>query len=330
MLDKKQEYLLSSLDEIRDDYIAEAANFSANTELEYDAMELVVDGSGETKSTAVVSVEELKRRKKLKKVYGTFGTIAACLVLVVSLGIYQQQNKDYGNAGGAMESAGQVNGSSQEQAIPHDGAVADGGTVIEDGKDPAIDIGNRGDDGVADGEMVGDTPTVTDPGASSLMWYDPEEIFAQNILIVRGTVEDMQVVEGTPLKGEEGHVTYTRVTLRVKNCIKGNLAQDEMIEIRVPFAIKENGNGAEIADLDGYYAGLHLLEIGSEGIFMPHVSANRAYYFGEGRRYLFVETEDGVFYADEVYEPESNGAVSLDDIEQYIQKIMNQKIIECH
>lgn len=322
MLDKKQEYLIRSLDEIRDDYIAEAANFSANEEMEFEAMELVVDGSDENKSTAIVSMEELNRRKKFKNLYGTLGTIAACLVLVVSLGVYNQQEK-------ALDANSTAGAESVEQ-IPGD---LDPGSST-----PDIDKENYGGNDQTDRSDVDIAleGAPTDGGTisgSSLMWYDPEEIFAQNIAIVRGTVKEVQTVSGTPLVGDQEDASFTLITVDIEHCLKGNLTQGETIRIRLPIVVNERGNSAtpeELADLDDYYAGLHLLEIGSEGIFMPRVSKNGEYYFSEGRRYLFLESEDGVLYAKEVYEPESNGAVTLDDIEQYIQKVMNEKIIECN
>lgn len=282
MLDKKKEYIAEALDEIRDEYIEEAVSYQK---------------------------PESKKRKKVP-VYRMAGTIAACLAVVVVIGIGVRfsapagesiKNESAGAAGTAMEQVNESAGEITDGASPQDAAPEmESGATVTDLEGAVTEAGEQ--------------PAGSEGAASSLVWYDPEEIFAQDIVIVRGTVESLVQVEGTPVEGQSGAASYTQITVRVEDCLKGDLKEGETFVIKAPVVIDYQNYFSD------YYGALTKLSEGSEAIFMPRVG--EPYYFNEGRRYVFLETMEGVSYAEEVYEIPSEGAVTLDDVEAYIRDLL--------
>lgn len=289
MLDKKQEYLAEALDEIRDEYIDEAVTYEA-------------------------------KKKRNWKYWAT--PVAACLVLVVAIGMgvrYAPIDLGYGFGGAAGNSAAPSDGIGQvsDEMTGSASGSADG----KDSASPGDSLPEAGTEADLEGaiENVGSVDPESSQqevgqSGSSLMWYDPEEIVAQDIAIFRGTVESIVQVEGTPLEGENGSTSWTQVTVLVTECLKGDLEEGESCVIKVPVKIDYQSY------YDDYYKDLTRLNEGCEAIFMPRVGD--PYYFHEGRRYLFLETMEGVSYAEEVYEIPSEGAVTLDDVEAYLRDLL--------
>lgn len=274
MLDKKKECIAEALDEVRDEYIDEAVNYEA-------------------------------KKKRNWKYWAT--PVAACLVLVIALGIGVrfmpgESDKEYAAAGSAAEvmDGGKEGATDLNNVIGNESSTPADSAPEAGAEDPTENVGAAQQEGVSSG--------------SSLMWYDPEEIFAQDIVIFRGTVESIVQVEGTPLESETGSVSYTQLTVTVTECLKGDLEAGEACVIKLPVKIDYQNYYSD------YYGDLTRLSEGSEAIFMPRVG--EPYYFSEGRRYLFLETMEGVSYAEEVYEIPSEGAVTLDDVEAYIREIL--------
>lgn len=296
MLDQKKEHIAESLDEIRDEYIEEAV--------------------------------EYRKAGNPAKIYRMAGAIAACLVVVVALSV-SVRFSDITGSSPKNESAGAA-GAIMEQAYDGEGEITDGACPEDTAPEatiPDTEMGTTGsekDPGMAvpeaDPGMVapeaGGVQVGSPQDASSLMWYEPEEIFAQNIIIVRGTVESLVGVEGTALEGERGNTSYTQVTVVVEECLKGDLEKGDTCIMKVPVPLEYQNYYSD------YYGALTQLSVGSEGIFMPRVGD--PYYFGEGRRYLFLETMEGVSYAEEVYEipGAEDGAVTLDQVEAYIRNML--------
>lgn len=279
MLERKQEYIAEALNEIRDGYIEEAA--------------LKQEQSG-------LPVEvPAGKPKKMNRIYRIAGIVAACLVVVIVLGTgvrYMSDQKDPSEAAAGAEGVLE-NDLSPAGSAPE--AAQDAGTVIDETVEGSVPI------------------QEVETGASSLMWYTPEEIFDQNIIIVRGTVESLVQVEGTPVEGSSGGERYTQLTVLVTDCLKGDLKEGDRCIIKIPILLEYKNY------YDDHYGALTQLSEGSEGIFMPRVGT--PYYFDEGRRYLFLETTEGVAYAKEVYDIPCEGSVTLNDVEAYIRDVMKEE-----
>ena len=123
---------------------------------------------------------------------------------------------------------------------------------------------------------------------------------AQGNDIFMGTVTDMQVYRVTGKVNEY----FTVATVEVKDSIRGEMENGEVCRIYLPLA---EINGMVVTD--SLVENLMKLEIGSNAIFMPKTATADTglgkqnagewlcyadfadYYFSEGMRYLFLETE---------------------------------------
>ena len=322
MLDKKQEYITEALDEIRDEYIEEAVNYKGQAGADLDGVDWIING--EEKRDVPGEDEVLLRKSKKYRFVKIGGSLAACLVVVVALsvaisngGIFGATGTSSSNMGAASETAesasdtaageaqdsadqfGQADGEENDAAAPEESQIAEG---TDPGSSPE------------EGEAAQESELTSGNGAGSLMWYEPEEIFAQDIAIFRGTVESIVDVTSDSVDGSGAGQAYTQITVKVTSCLKGDLKEGDLCVIRLPILLSYQNY------YDDYYMDLTKLSEGSEAIFMPRVG--EPYYFNEGRRYLFLETMDGVSYAEEVYDIPSEGAVTLDDVEEYIREML--------
>lgn len=179
------------------------------------------------------------------------------------------------------------------------------------------------------GYMKGDTVEIE--MSKCMAWYSAEELFAMNRDIFMGTVTDKQVYHVTG-----GMDTYfTIVTVEVEDSIRGSMVNGDTCRIYLPLA--KNG---EMTTSNSLIGDLDKLELGSRAIFMPDKVTEDAgmeqgeawlcygdfadYYFGEGLRFLFLETEEGVSYETDVYEIPGGEAITLERVADYIR----QKISE--
>lgn len=166
--------------------------------------------------------------------------------------------------------------------------------------------------------------------SSCVQWLSPEEIFAMDIDIFMGTVTDMQAY----------HVTggmnryFTVVTVEVEDSIRSELGIGDTCRVYLPFAEVDG-----ITATTSIIGDLGKLEVGSRAIFMPHQATEDVglgngdvwlsyadfadYYFGEGMRFLFLETPNGTSYETGVYEVTGGSAASLEDIAEYIRGMLN-------
>lgn len=146
-----------------------------------------------------------------------------------------------------------------------------------------------------------------------------EEILEENIVIFRGTVENIETVVACGMEREEGvweSVSEETTMLRVKgiSCLRGELRPGDTCMIELP---GESSGYEPLMEGD-----LFNLEIGSEAIFMPYVAEDGTYYYRDARGFLFQKTENGVSYATDMYEVPSKGNVTLDDVEIYLTELL--------
>lgn len=175
-------------------------------------------------------------------------------------------------------------------------------------------------------------PDITESiqSQSCSMWLSAEEIFAQGNDIFMGIVTNMQVYHTT------GKIDkyFTVATVEVKDSIRGEMEVGEECRIYLPLA--------EVNDMvstNSLVGDLMELEVGSTAIFMPITAtvdtglgkqevgewlcyADFAdYYFTEGMRYLFLATEDGVSYEEDVYEIPGED-ITLVQVAEYIRGML--------
>lgn len=166
--------------------------------------------------------------------------------------------------------------------------------------------------------------------AADVIWLSPEEILNLDTVIFRGTVTGLRYFEVTVGGLEE---TYTVASVEVSDCIRGDLAAGDT------YNVAYRGGPGVTTSISG---DLENLEEGSEAVFMPYVatpdtgwSSGDDYfcyadlaelYMDEGRRFLFLDTGDGVSYAAEVYDiPAADGeTVTLDDVTAYLRGLLEQ------
>lgn len=176
-------------------------------------------------------------------------------------------------------------------------------------------------------------PTVESLVSSSSMtkWVPAEEILASDIEIFMGTVLDMQTYQVTG--GMEKY--FTVATVEVEDSIRSELALGDTCRIYLPFAEVDGVTATTslLGDLDE-------LTIGSRAIFMPRAVTVESgegtgdswlsymdfsdYYFSEGMRFLFLETETGTSYATSVYEAEGGRTASLEEIAAYLRDMLEK------
>lgn len=175
-------------------------------------------------------------------------------------------------------------------------------------------------------------PTAESMVSSSITeWVPAEEILASDIDIFMGTVLEMQTYHVTG--GMEKY--FTVATVEVEESIRSEMTLGDTCRIYLPFA-KVNG----VVSTTSLLGDLDELKIGSRAIFMPRTATKDAgegkgdvwlgygdfsdYYFSEGMRYLFLETETGTSYATGVYEAEGGRAASLEEIAAYLRSILEK------
>ncbi|WP_297981610.1 hypothetical protein [uncultured Oscillibacter sp.] len=166
--------------------------------------------------------------------------------------------------------------------------------------------------------------------ASCLAWLSPEEIFARDTAIFRGTVRELRYYEVEEVRLGGGRTRYTVASVEVTDPIRGNLEEGEIRTVLYP-------GGPDVStSLSGP---LDALKAGSEAIFMPERTnwetgaGNGAcyfcyadlaeYYLSEGLRYVFLDTGDGLAFERGLYE-EIAEAETLDEIADYIRRMIGE------
>ena len=260
---------------------------------------------GEVREDQIMDAAEKPNKTAIR--WRRYGALAACLAVVLAGAFGFRQWLHTGRDLPAYESA-------QESA---DGPLAPQysvGTEIRE-------IDGSGWGGLFNGGVSSD---------ASLVWLDLDEILAMDTAIFRGTVTGLRYFEVTV---DGSTLYYTVASVEVSDCLRGDLAAGDT------YNVAYRGGPGVTTSISG---DLENLEEGSEAVFMPYVAtpdtgwrsgddyfcyADLAeLYMDEGRRFLFLETGEGVSYATEVYDiPAADGeTVTLDDVTAYLRGLLEQ------
>ncbi|MCI9511440.1 MAG: hypothetical protein HFG13_03550 [Oscillibacter sp.] len=300
-------------------------------------------------------ITEAETVKKQSRPWRRYGTLAACLAVVLA-GAFALERMEGARKWAELEegfdtlarpeSALDSGGGAEDEVgwhekivefhpaeVPEDNAGLDGADYWS-GRDtrPAsnysvnVEIGELDggarteDDIIIDGEKH---RTETD-SASCLAWLSPEEIFAQDTAVFRGIVRDLRyyVVEAGGFETQ-----YTVAAVEITDPIRGDLTAGE---IRTVLYI---GGPDMSTSLSGP---LTALEAGSDAIFMPIAASPETgrrdgdswfcyadlgeFYLSEGMRYVFLDTGEGLSFERGLYE-EIAEAKTLDEVAAYIRRM---------
>lgn len=260
---------------------------------------------GEVREDQIAEAEHLKKQKHPWRRYGA---LAACLAVVLAGAFGFNQWLHTGRDLPAMETAEDTAGTGDAPAAPQYSV--------------GVEVGEIDGSGWSWGGLF-------NGGASSdasLVWLDPEEIFARDTVIFRGVVRGLRYFEVDPA----GY--YTVASVEVTDCLRGDLAAGDTYNV-----LYWGAPGRATTSISG---DLEHLAVGSEAIFMPYRATEETgwrsgdtffcyadlaeLYFDEGIRFLFLDTGDGVSYAEEVYDiPAADGeTVTLDDVTAYLRSLL--------
>ncbi len=262
-----------------------------------------------------ITEAEAKRKSRPRRRYGLL--TAACLALAVT----------------AVSAAPWIRGQPQWKAIIYsfnpavqtdrnDGGDLDGSDYRTDGETrPAAHYST----GVEIGELAGPGNGGGMAAASCLAWLSPEEIFARDSEIFRGTVRSLRYFQVDII----GEFYYTVANVEVTDPIRGGLEAGETCTVLYPGA-----RGYMTTSISGP---LEDLDVGDEAIFMPIRTDEGTgwqeggsyfcyadlgeFYLSEGLRFVFADTEDGLEFERGVYE-EIAEAETLDEVADYIRKML--------
>ena len=218
------------------------------------------------------------------------------------------------------------------------GGAAAGGL---DGSDYWTDNPNRPahpgySTGVEIGQLSGPGDGDTMAGMSScLAWMSPVEIFAQDTAIFRGTVRELHYFSVKPDSGGM-ELYYTRAIVEITDPIRGDLTAGETYSL-----LWLGAKGYMSTSISG---ALEDLEVGGEAVFMPtRTNQDTAwregdgcfcyadladFYLGEGQRFVFADTADGLSFDRGTYAGIAE-AETLDEIAAYIREQIGEGDTTC-
>ena len=271
--------------------------------------------------------------KKQVRPWRRFGALAACLALVVTAAAVPLASRGQPNWTHLIYSfnPGAERGNAE-------GSADSGGTGNLDGSDYWTDGPNRPthpdySTGVEIGELSGPGNNPGMMGISSCMaWLSPEEIFAQDTVIFRGTVREVQYYSVQLEFLQDIPAYYTRAIVEVTDSFRGGLREGETYSL-----LWLGARGYMTTSLTGP---LEDLDVGGEAIFMPiwtgrdtgwkEGSSYFCYadlaelYLGEGQRYVFADTAEGLALDRTVY-PALAEAETLDEAAAYIREKVGEE-----
>ena len=295
---------------------------------------------GEVREDQIQAAETVK---KPSCPWRQFGALAACLALIVTVGAAavpeirgQLQWAAIVKSFNPAIEAGEDPDSWKAVVQPFGPGADSGGEAAAgglDGSDYWTDNPNRPthpdySTNVEIGELSGPGNGETMVGMSAcLVRLPPEEIFAQDTAIFRGTVRELQYFVTEPGYGNM-ETYYTRAVVEVTDSIRGSVTEGETYSV-----LWLGAKGYMSTSISGP---LEDLDVGGEAIFMPIPTdqdtgwkegnsyfcyADLAeFYQGEGIRYVFADTAEGLTFERSTYE-EIAGAETLDDVAAYIRKM---------
>lgn len=285
-------------------------------------------------------IEAAEIVKKQIHPWRRFGALAACLALIVTVAAASGVSETWQwkaivksfNPGAEAE---EEPDSWHELVIPFNPADTDSGGEAAagglDGTDYRTDNPNRPahpdwSTGVEIGQLSGPGTGETMMGMSAcLAWLSPEEIFAQDTVIFRGTVRELHYFKVESDGPMEQY--YTRAIVEVTDPIRGNLTAGETYSL-----LWLGARGYMSTSISG---ALEDLDVGAEAIFMP-IQTNQDtgwrrgdsyfcyadladFYLGEGMRFVFADTAEGLTVDRSTYE-EISEAETLDEVAAYIRE----------
>ncbi len=299
---------------------------------------------GEVREDQIEAAETVKRQTHP---WRRLGALAACLALVVTVSAAPglRETNDYWRWTAIVKSfnpaieVSEDPGSWKAIVQPFNPGEADSGGGAAEGQDGSeywIDNPNRHthpdySSGVEIGEMNGPGTGDTMIGMSAcLAWLSPEEIFAQDTVIFRGTVRELHYFMVEPDAGPMERY-YTRALVEVTDSIRGGLTAGETYSL-----LWLGARGYMSTSISG---ALEDLDVGSDAIFMPIRTGQDTgwkeggryfcyadlaeLYLSEGVRYVFADTEEGLAFDQGTY-PALAEAETLDDVAAYIRKTLEE------
>lgn len=272
-------------------------------------------------------IEAAETVKKQISPWRRLGALAACLALAA--GIWAAPRLGERMKWRAVERGFEPSATEKEEDAG--GGASAGGL---DGSDYWTDEPARPgySTGVEIGQLSGPGDGDTMMGmASCAAWLSPEEIFAQDTAIFRGTVRELHYFEVEPDGGPMKRY-YTRALVEVTDSIRGDLTAGETCSL-----LWLGAKGYLSTSLSGP---LENLDAGGDAVFMP-IRTDRGtgwragngwfcyadvadFYVGEGMRYVFADTGDGLSFDRSVYE-EAAEAETLDEIAAYIREQIGEE-----
>lgn len=268
-----------------------------------------------------------------------FGALAACLALIVTVAAASGVSETWKwtaivksfNPGAEAE---EEPDSWHELILPFNPADTDSGGEAAagglDGTDYRTDDPNRPthpdwSTGVEVAQLSGPGTGETMMGMSAcLAWLSPEEIFAQDTAIFRGTVRELHYFK---IESDAMEQYYTRALVEVTDPIRGDLTAGETYSL-----LWLGARGYMSTSISG---ALKDLDVGGEAIFMPiqtnqdtgwkHRNSYFCYadladfYLGEGSRFVFADTAEGLSFDRGTYE-EIAEVETLDEVAAYIRE----------
>lgn len=274
-------------------------------------------------------IEAAETVKKQTSPWRRFGVLAACLAVAVAgtapwLGEQMKwwsvergfepaliEKEESGSDAGGGTSAGSLDGSKYWADNPAQPGCSTGMVI---------------------GELAGPGNGDTMMGMSAcLAWLSPEEIFAQDTVIFRGTVRELQYFIVEPDTGSTERY-YTRAIVDVTDSIRGDLTAGETYSV-----LWLGAKGYMSTSISG---SLEDLDVGSDAVFMPVRTDQNAgwkegdscfyyadlaeFYLSEGVRYVFADTAEGLIFDRSVYK-EIVEAGTLDEVAAYIREQIGEE-----
>lgn len=273
---------------------------------------------GEAREDQLEEAEAMGRRSGFRR-WG--GSLAACLALAVIAAAALPWLRDQERWKGLAENFSPL--ITREEQLDSGGEDLDGSSYWTDGETRP---GSNASRNVEIGELAGPGEgDVMISSSSCLAWLDPEEIFAQDTAVFRGTVRDLRfyVVQVGP-----DTLYYTVANVEVSACVRGDLEPGETASVTYLGA-----KGYMSTSISGP---LDRMDVGDEGIFMPIRTSQETgwergdcflcygdlgeFYLSEGMRFVFLDTGEGLEFERNVYE-EIAGAETLDEVEAYVRRM---------
>lgn len=278
-------------------------------------------------------ITEAERMKKESRPWRRYGTLAACLALVLA-GAFALERLEGARKWAEIDKSFQTTDEVRPESAPDAGGGLDGADYEPGGTArPApcysvkVEIGELSvgaQDNVAEDREKSRTEVGS---ASCVAWLSPEEIFARDTAIFRGTVRELRyyVVEGGGCETQ-----YTAASVEVTDRIRGDVLPGE---IRTVLYM----GGPDVST--SISGPLDDLKVGSEAVFMPAAATAETgrqegdsyfcyadladFYLSEGLRFVFLDTGEGLVFERGVYE-DIGSAETLDEVTDYIRRMLGE------